>query len=450
MANERGTPVETAYEPPHPAEVLEAEQSGKQLAKGTARGRSSAANMREVDTQTGEERMVPSVPGLPGQTPLALRDETFNKVATKAVTKTQALILQKPIDERKEADILPTGELYMSHVFMRRRLNKAFNPMGWAIRPLGNIAVDPVTNVMYREYALIINGVIVAAAFGSTKYQVANARQDYADAAEAVRSNALTRCCKDLGIGSECWDRQWCELWKDKFAVHVWVCSKSRDGSIFADHYWRKKEAKPFRGEIARVVGTPNAESKTVKNLPFCANFNEAKTLYTHQTTRGRATPPAPGQDQPVHEQTPDRTATERGGDSTAARNPEKGATETNDLPPGSTVKGRVDPALAPYVVRECKVADKSKETRVVKGDPAKTEPTWTLYLITMHDGTEYTTFSSSVYATAQKMWAQRRLVEIDFEKKKITSGKQAGKLVKNVTNIQPYEPKPREPGEEG
>ena len=56
-----------------------------------------------------------------------------------------------------------------------------------------------------REYALFCCGRYVSQAVGEhTFYGQGN--MVYGRAMEAARSNALVRCCKDLGIASELWD----------------------------------------------------------------------------------------------------------------------------------------------------------------------------------------------------------------------------------------------------
>lgn len=90
--------------------------------------------------------------------------------------------------------------IYLPEIKYRRVLNKAFGPGGWGLAPRGehNISAKNIS----REYALICNGRFVSQARGE---------QDYFDitglptASEGCKSNALMRCCKDLGIASELW-----------------------------------------------------------------------------------------------------------------------------------------------------------------------------------------------------------------------------------------------------
>lgn len=58
---------------------------------------------------------------------------------------------------------------------------------------------------------------------------VARGEQDYFSpdgiptATEGCRSNALVRCCKDLGIASELWDPRWIRKYKAQYTREVWV-----------------------------------------------------------------------------------------------------------------------------------------------------------------------------------------------------------------------------------
>ena len=58
---------------------------------------------------------------------------------------------------------------------------------------------------------------------------VARGEQDYFSpdgiptATEGCRSNALVRCCKDLGIASQLWDPRWIRKFKAQYAREVFV-----------------------------------------------------------------------------------------------------------------------------------------------------------------------------------------------------------------------------------
>lgn len=44
-----------------------------------------------------------------------------------------------------------------------------------------------------------------------------------ATAGEGCKSNALMRCCKDLGIASELWDPRYIRDFKKKYTSEIWV-----------------------------------------------------------------------------------------------------------------------------------------------------------------------------------------------------------------------------------
>lgn len=108
--------------------------------------------------------------------------------------------------------------LYLPEIKYRRALNQAFGPGGWGLAPRSETNVGP--KVVSREYALVCLGrsavfVLFYESCTITRARrlvaVARGQQEYFDpsgvpnATEACKSNALMRCCKDLGIASELW-----------------------------------------------------------------------------------------------------------------------------------------------------------------------------------------------------------------------------------------------------
>ena len=79
------------------------------------------------------------------------------------------------------------------------------------------------------------------------------------------------RCCKDLGIGLEMWDRKFVERFKKEFCVQVW--RKGKPGQT-PKSQWRLKESEPFFDETGIVdptkkqVPTPTTHSEAVNNNP--------------------------------------------------------------------------------------------------------------------------------------------------------------------------------------
>lgn len=110
------------------------------------------------------------------------------------------------------------GLVYLPEIKYRRVLNKAFGPGGWGLAPRSETNVGP--KVVSREYALVCLGrlmlpysayIVCTHCLYIRLVAIARGEQEYFDphgiptAAEACKSNALMRCCKDLGIASELW-----------------------------------------------------------------------------------------------------------------------------------------------------------------------------------------------------------------------------------------------------
>lgn len=109
--------------------------------------------------------------------------------------------------------------MYLPEIKYRRILNKAFGPGGWGLAPRSETNVGP--KVVSREYALVCFGrsdlflcqscPVFAELEPHRLVAIARGEQEYFDpsgvatATEACKSNALMRCCKDLGIASELW-----------------------------------------------------------------------------------------------------------------------------------------------------------------------------------------------------------------------------------------------------
>ncbi|KAJ3576244.1 hypothetical protein NP233_g566 [Leucocoprinus birnbaumii] len=138
--------------------------------------------------------------------------------------------LQAPVDPL-DIECKPDGLIYLPEIKYRRILNKAFGPGGWGLAPRSETNVGP--KIVSREYALVCLGRLVA---------VARGEQEYFDpsgiptATEACKSNALMRCCKDLGVASELWDPRFIRQFKSKHCIEV-----------FAEHIPTKKKKKLWR-----------------------------------------------------------------------------------------------------------------------------------------------------------------------------------------------------------
>ena len=181
--------------------------------------------------------------------------DLYRGASTKAVTSKQQEVLLTSVDPM-DVEIKPDGPVYLPQVKYRRRLNLAFGPMGWALLPADELRMKG--NIMYRKYVLLVGDRYVAEAIGDQKYFENNENMSYADAAEGVKSNALERCCKDLGIASELWDPGWTTQWKQEHAVQVMAPHKGQMKKM-----WRRKDRPPFEGEGGQIT-----KPETITNNP--------------------------------------------------------------------------------------------------------------------------------------------------------------------------------------
>ena len=206
------------------------------------------AEAPDVDAETGEEivRVVPAA-SLMTTAEENTTAGLYRGVSVLPATEAQTEILLRPCDDT-ELDILPTGEVYLSQVGYRRRLNEAFRPGGWALVPIDDRPIIHGRTMMQR-WALYIGGRFIASAYGEQDYFEENERQSYATAAESLKSNALMRCCKDLGIASECWDRHFTQTFKAATCVKVWRTKTKRQGGQLGVFQWRRRDAEPFYDE---------------------------------------------------------------------------------------------------------------------------------------------------------------------------------------------------------
>ncbi|KAI0400265.1 mitochondrial genome maintenance MGM101 [Xylaria palmicola] len=128
-----------------------------------------------------------------------------------------AAVLLAPVDP-EDIEVKSDGILYLPEIKYRRILNAAFGPGGWGLAPRGQLMVQD--RLVTREYALVVHGRFVAQARGEQQYFN---EDGVSTAAEGCKSNALMRCCKDLGIASELWDPRFIRRFKKEHTVTKWV-----------------------------------------------------------------------------------------------------------------------------------------------------------------------------------------------------------------------------------
>ncbi|KAK0461662.1 mitochondrial genome maintenance MGM101-domain-containing protein [Desarmillaria tabescens] len=169
--------------------------------------------------------------------------KSYYGLSQQAFPKEAADILLAPVDPL-DVECKPDGLLYLPEIKYRRILNRAFGPGAWGLAPRGETNVS--AKIVSREYALVCQGRLVAIARGEQEYFDVNG---VPTATEACKSNALMRCCKDLGIASELWDPRFIREFKAKYCVEV-----------FAEHIPTKKKKKLWRRKDAPKLAYPYQE----------------------------------------------------------------------------------------------------------------------------------------------------------------------------------------------
>ncbi|TNY21656.1 mitochondrial genome maintenance MGM101-domain-containing protein [Rhodotorula diobovata] len=158
---------------------------------------------------------------------------SYHGLSAVPFTREQGEVLMRPLEEH-EIEIKPDGLLYLPEILYRRILNKAFGPGGWGMVPRGEMTV--LKNLVTREWGLVAGGRLVSVARGEQTFFDPSG---VPTASEGCKSNALMRCCKDLGIASELWDPVFIRAFKKAHCVEAWtehVVSKKKQKR------WRKKK----------------------------------------------------------------------------------------------------------------------------------------------------------------------------------------------------------------
>lgn len=188
------------------------------------------------------EAALPAAPSPAEKLVLAkLPQDPYLGISQKAFPREQGQVLMAPILPT-DVEIREDGIVFLPEIKYRRRLNEAFGPGGWALMP--RTAITMVDNVLSREYALYVDGRFIAEARGENEYIEQNGNMTYPTAAEGLKSNALMRCCKDIGIASELWDPNFITNWRLQFALQAW-CEK-KDKHRHKTVWWRKDRQKPY------------------------------------------------------------------------------------------------------------------------------------------------------------------------------------------------------------
>lgn len=167
--------------------------------------------------------------------------DSFHGLGGAPFSKEISDILLAPLAS-EDIEIKPDGLLYLPEIRYRRILNRAFGPGGWGLAPRTETLITP--KQISREYALICHGRLVSVARGEQDYFGGD--EKITTALEGCKSNALMRCCKDLGIASELWDPTFIRNWKKK------NCDE-----VFGEHVTTKRKKKLWKLKSQKGLDYP-------------------------------------------------------------------------------------------------------------------------------------------------------------------------------------------------
>ncbi|EGG24709.1 mitochondrial genome maintenance protein [Cavenderia fasciculata] len=241
-------------------------------------------------------------------------EEKFIGIAKEPFAKEINNILMGELDSQ-DIEIKPDGIIYLPEIKYRRILNQAFGPGGWALKPFGPPVV--IDGSLIRPYALYCMGRYVSESLGEQPY-VEGGHLSFATANEAAKSNALVRCCKDLGIGSSLWDPTFIREWKqnnaeEKFYVHVKTNDKKKlwtlkDGSNPMGYPWKEansfdNQQQPQQSFSSRQPQQPQQQQQSQQQYSSSSSISQPITSEERQLVVEKPTQFNPNQASLNHQQ---------------------------------------------------------------------------------------------------------------------------------------------------
>jgi hypothetical protein len=150
------------------------------------------------------------------------------------------------------------GIIYISHMSLRERLWAVFGPTEVA-EICRERMMRQDTNEVLVDLVLMIRGHFVAEAIGTAKWYPNNPKTSFGDTVESAWSEALRRCCKKIGVGTQVWRPAWARKWTADHAQKLggeWKRTEgaSQGGSSvkLARNYELRSPEKPSAAESAK------------------------------------------------------------------------------------------------------------------------------------------------------------------------------------------------------
>jgi hypothetical protein len=111
--------------------------------------------------------------------------------------------------------------------------------LSWAVRTLF-LSLFPLYQYIEADFRCVLKKRLVSIARGEQDYF---SPDGIPTATEGCKSNALVRCCKDLGVASDLWDPRWIRKFK---AQHT--------REVFVEHVVNKRKSKIWVRKDDEVV----------------------------------------------------------------------------------------------------------------------------------------------------------------------------------------------------
>lgn len=203
----------------------------------------------------------------------------FNGMAIAPFSDAIRAILSRAVNP-EDVEIRPNdGVAFLPGVWYRKLLTEAFGAGGWALAKRGPVRTRQSGGAELALYdgALFCLGRYVSEALGECTFYPGKKGMTYADAVEGARTSCIDRCCKDLGVAAELWDRAWREQWTARYAT------KDREGN------WRKK-SDPARLPVAPAVAV-SPEQLQAQSFATRASTDSAVNSGTSATTTDAKSP---------------------------------------------------------------------------------------------------------------------------------------------------------------
>lgn len=189
----------------------------------------------------------------------------FATVSHLQITTEESQKLTAPFPD-EVVEIRPDGHIYIPQTYYRQRLNEVLGIGQWGLIQKGSYQdvtekEGKTKTKFYLPGILVIRKCMVSEAVGEAELHDDNDQQSAASCWEAAKSDCITRCCKDLSIGTQVYQPNYIREWQKNHAVRVWVEKKTKP-------QWRRRDAIAFWNEKGIVDENKPSAGNAFMNHP--------------------------------------------------------------------------------------------------------------------------------------------------------------------------------------